>query len=251
MYARDMEAGRWQLTHQGIAFNNSGELIDGQHRLLAIIEANVAIKMVVSTGMALEYDAPIDQGYGRKMHHVMHLTHRRVAALRALTLLEAGRFTKRREKASQAELQTALEHHHDALAAVIVDERKQHGGLIGALAYAWPIAPDLVSSLARQIATGELIQKADPAYAWRRWAERGGALGCTENVVFAACNVVAQAIKGETLEKVYTGPSGYRWIVTKRRVLRLPHTPAASAVPTYSTGRVRANDEKISDDSDP
>lgn len=31
--AREMAAGRWRLTHQGIAFDVSGCLIDGQHRL--------------------------------------------------------------------------------------------------------------------------------------------------------------------------------------------------------------------------
>lgn len=38
-YARDMANGVWQPTHQGIAFNDRDELIDGQHRLLAIIQA--------------------------------------------------------------------------------------------------------------------------------------------------------------------------------------------------------------------
>lgn len=32
-YAEDMAAGRWELTNQGIAFYESGELADGQHAL--------------------------------------------------------------------------------------------------------------------------------------------------------------------------------------------------------------------------
>ena len=47
-YARTMKAGGWNTTHQGIAFNDKGELIDGQHRLHAIIAANVPITMNVT-----------------------------------------------------------------------------------------------------------------------------------------------------------------------------------------------------------
>lgn len=46
-YAADMKAGRWLLTHQGIAFDQNGVLLDGQHRLWAIVEANVTIKFRV------------------------------------------------------------------------------------------------------------------------------------------------------------------------------------------------------------
>ena len=40
-YASEMRRGKWLETHMPIAFNGNGELIDGQHRLLAIIAAKV------------------------------------------------------------------------------------------------------------------------------------------------------------------------------------------------------------------
>lgn len=45
--ARDMTAGRWRLTHQGIAFDPHGVLLDGQHRLWAIVTANLPVEMHV------------------------------------------------------------------------------------------------------------------------------------------------------------------------------------------------------------
>ena len=45
--ARDMKAGCFVCTHQGIAFDNQGRLIDGQHRLWAIVEAGVLARMRV------------------------------------------------------------------------------------------------------------------------------------------------------------------------------------------------------------
>ncbi len=50
-YARDMRGGVWVSTHQGIAFNDRDELIDGQHRLHAIIRAGMTVRMMVTFGL--------------------------------------------------------------------------------------------------------------------------------------------------------------------------------------------------------
>ncbi|MFJ8434340.1 hypothetical protein ACIQ9P_23850 [Kitasatospora sp. NPDC094019] len=44
--------GEWQLTHQGIGFDRSGRLLDGQHRLHAIVEAGVPVEMFVWGGLS-------------------------------------------------------------------------------------------------------------------------------------------------------------------------------------------------------
>lgn len=51
-YARDMLNGVWMPTHQGIAFNDRDELIDGQHRLRAIVKSGKTIRMLVTFGLA-------------------------------------------------------------------------------------------------------------------------------------------------------------------------------------------------------
>jgi len=38
-YALEMLKGNWRLTHQGIGFNKKAHLADGQHRLLALVQA--------------------------------------------------------------------------------------------------------------------------------------------------------------------------------------------------------------------
>jgi len=50
-YARDMIAGQWVATHQGVAFNDKDELIDGQHRLHAIVRCDKTIRMMVTFGL--------------------------------------------------------------------------------------------------------------------------------------------------------------------------------------------------------
>ena len=44
-----MRRGEWQVTHQGIAFDTTGALVDGQHRLAAIVEADQPVEMTVFT----------------------------------------------------------------------------------------------------------------------------------------------------------------------------------------------------------
>ena len=46
-YASDMKAGNWALTGQGISFDSDGNLLDGQHRLAAIISAGMTVPMLV------------------------------------------------------------------------------------------------------------------------------------------------------------------------------------------------------------
>ncbi len=50
-YARDMKSGQWVPTHQGIAFNENDDLIDGQHRLHAIVRSGVTVRMMVTFGL--------------------------------------------------------------------------------------------------------------------------------------------------------------------------------------------------------
>lgn len=50
-YARDMINKVWVATHQGIAFNDQDQLIDGQHRLHAVLMANVTVRMMVTFGL--------------------------------------------------------------------------------------------------------------------------------------------------------------------------------------------------------
>lgn len=46
-YASDMKNGKWQLNGEAIKFDETGKLIDGQHRLQAIVSAGVPAEMLV------------------------------------------------------------------------------------------------------------------------------------------------------------------------------------------------------------
>jgi hypothetical protein len=61
-----MRNGGWTLTHQGIAFDENGELVDGQHRLNAVIEANVPVEMNVTTNVHRQPGEAFTIDMGRK-----------------------------------------------------------------------------------------------------------------------------------------------------------------------------------------
>lgn len=62
LYAGAMKSGAWKLNGDAIRFNGNGDLIDGQHRLLACISCGVPFETYVVHG--IEHDAfdTIDQG---------------------------------------------------------------------------------------------------------------------------------------------------------------------------------------------
>lgn len=64
-FARDMANGNWRLTHQGIAFNKDGKLIDGQHRLRAVVQSGCTVPMLIWHNLPDNCLSRIDTGLAR------------------------------------------------------------------------------------------------------------------------------------------------------------------------------------------
>ena len=60
-YQRAMERGEWKANHQGIAFYETGELADGQHRCAAIALSGVAVPVLIYAGFEKDAIQTIDQ----------------------------------------------------------------------------------------------------------------------------------------------------------------------------------------------
>lgn len=69
-YARDMARGNWDVNGQTIIVNGR-TLIDGQHRLLACIEADVPFKTVLVTGVNTDTIVSVDSGMKRSLSDVL------------------------------------------------------------------------------------------------------------------------------------------------------------------------------------
>jgi len=64
-YARDINNGAWSLNGQTVVVSRDGDLNDGQHRCLGVIEANRAVPVVFVFGTERDSRFTLDQGKNR------------------------------------------------------------------------------------------------------------------------------------------------------------------------------------------
>lgn len=69
--AREINDGRWVLTHQGIGFAKDMTLLDGQHRLMAIVLANQPAVLNVVVNLDVKARDVIDVGARRRTQDVL------------------------------------------------------------------------------------------------------------------------------------------------------------------------------------
>lgn len=63
-----MRTGQWRLTHQGVALSVTGRLLDGHHRLEAVVLSGITVPMLVIRGLPDETWEAIDCGVTRAVH---------------------------------------------------------------------------------------------------------------------------------------------------------------------------------------
>ncbi len=66
--ARAMDQGKYKLTHQAAALTKKGRLIDGQHRMRAIVLSGKTVPMFIAYDVPDDVFAVLDSGMPRKMH---------------------------------------------------------------------------------------------------------------------------------------------------------------------------------------
>lgn len=72
-YALAMRRGEWDLNGEAIKFSGDGTLLDGQHRLLAVIESGVTIQTLVVRGLDSDAQETMDTGKSRSLADVLKL----------------------------------------------------------------------------------------------------------------------------------------------------------------------------------
>ncbi len=76
-YTRAMKAGLWTAGNgETIKFSEKGDLIDGQHRLTAVIKSGTSVPMMVMTGIKEKFLTCIDNGAPRNLGDALKVTGR-------------------------------------------------------------------------------------------------------------------------------------------------------------------------------
>jgi hypothetical protein len=176
--ARDIREGRWQLNAQPILLDSEGHLGDGQHRCQAVIQAQIAVQVVVTYGIAPTAFPTLDSGRSRTPADLLSLkgekaTGNLTAALNLISLDKRGAMKRNRwsEAATNPEREQLLEEHPEIRDSVAVCEKAKAVISVGILAYVYwrghQVAESLADVFVEALATGANLSEDNPAFVLR------------------------------------------------------------------------------------
>lgn len=183
-YAADMREGNWQMNSMPIIFSDTGQLIDGQHRLAACAEANTPFEAIVFAGLPENTQTTIDTGKSRTITDVLSIngeanTATLAAAARTYWLMERkgvdGIYQPDAKRGTISQFLEIIEEHPHLrqLAKEYVSFKNKSNGILSSYPYiALRLTFDGINQSASQeffkkLATGENLWKGDPILALR------------------------------------------------------------------------------------
>lgn len=175
-YKRAMLEHRWRVNGEAIKIAEDGRLLDGQHRLLACIEADCEFKSYVVVGLDFDTFDTIDVGKKRTAGDIVGMdgianADTVAAAVRWVALLQSGFFKKANLKmgADEIRLFVAAE---PRIETSVSEGRKAHKvlapGIAGALHYLCSMKDkELADVFIIDLATGSNLVPGDPVLVLR------------------------------------------------------------------------------------
>lgn len=223
-YAADMRNGDWQLNGEAIKISSTGQVLDGQHRLMAILEADVDVQVLLITGLPADTQETMDQGRNRSFGDVLKLRGESscfalAAAVRYVATYEQHGVpvsTDFRRPMSVKELARSLDRNpeiRDSLKFALTLRRSWLPvSAVAALHYLFStVSPEDAEDFFRKVCTGENLAATDAAYLLRERLikEHHDASGLHLRVKIAfivrAWNAYRQ---GESLRRLVWNPGG-------------------------------------------
>ncbi len=197
-YCRDIEAGRWRLNGETIKFGPNGVLLDGQHRLSAVVQAGATIPMVVVRNLSDDVMATVDVGAKRSYADALKLagednTPTLAAVVRRAVLWERGMRTNTGAiKPTALEMDDFLHRHPEIrtsadLASRLASRERLPASVIGLCHYLFAqIDPDAATWFFLRAADSDGIPATDPIAVLRNRVIRlrgaGGRINETEGL---------------------------------------------------------------------
>lgn len=230
-FANIIRKGMWKLTHQGVAFDYNNVLLDGQHRLFAIVEAGLGVDMLVTRGLDPEAMDCIDVGMKRTVADALMLNHgvkNSTSTAAAVNMIAKICCRGHRDiKVSTAHALRILEIYdvgiRDVFLAVNPFKPVRTAGVFGTLAFAFKTHPEEVMSFAKAITFGEGLQRGDPALTFRNALVSGGgarAFGPGGSAVMALADATLLALyhhcHGNKVSVIRKSDAGFRWFRDKQ-----------------------------------
>lgn len=124
-FARDMENGNWVENGESIKFDDAGNLLDGQHRLLAVVKSGATVRMMVVTGLEQVVQETVDTGASRNFSDLLSLRGETdastlAAITRRVNLWDSGAYDTRQSiRPTNSELLSTLDKNSELLTEAV------------------------------------------------------------------------------------------------------------------------------------
>jgi hypothetical protein len=197
-FARDMKAGVWHVTGEPVMLDRDGALLNGQHRMLACVEAGVPYDTWVYVGLDKSIMPAIDTGSTRSLADMLTWRGEKSSALLGASItfvwrLQTGTLRNPNERPSTQEIFDWLDVNPDIrrsvqVASTLRKRLKMPASPVAAVHY---LASKLDAKDAAvffdRLGSGADLSEGDPIFAMRRFAERMAAKrDRPDRVVYAA-----------------------------------------------------------------
>jgi hypothetical protein len=176
-----MSRGEWTLNGETIKLAEDGTLLDGQHRLAAVVAANVTLETVVVRGLPMAAQDTVDIGRGRRLADVLAIegfvdAHALAAAVNFLHRYRTQRRldTSRSTAPTPQQALALIEATPDLPESVRVARRvaKEIGGPLGIFAGLHSVFRDVdrtaTDEFFESLETGLQLKRGDPVWHLRR-----------------------------------------------------------------------------------
>lgn len=183
---KEIRAGRWTLTNQGVGVSVSNFIVDGGHRIEAIeLEGYPPVQFILARGLPDCAQKYVDQHAKRSMSDTLTLffdstiSNQVIACLNVIIRMEFSTNTKPSPDlliAKFEEMETSIKR------LVSVEKSKSISAAVFAaiVNVHYQTGDDRVFQFAHQLVRGEMLQSGDPALTLRNWlanAHGGGTSG--------------------------------------------------------------------------
>lgn len=177
-YAAAMTRGEWALNGEAIKFDVDGGLLDGQHRLAAIIASGVTIETIVIRGLVPESQDTLDHHTPRTLGDVLALHGEKnatdlAAALSVFWRVERGAESQSIAPSPQQALDLLAQHpgiRESVLVGLRVSRIGVSRGMSAAMHYIFAtIDADDAEFFFERLADGVDLTPTSPIYVYREW----------------------------------------------------------------------------------
>lgn len=230
-YAADMVAGRWRETGEAIKVGTDGRLLDGQHRLHAIIESGVTLTLLVICDVEPESVVSMDQGVSRTMGDQLTILGAKNAAIKAAVGRLLYSWDQGRALGSPPERKPSFDEIHDALARWPEHERAVTMGMTAAVDFRSRVTGTLLGLF------GTLALRADEerAESFFRFYRTGAGMDTGHPILHLRNHLTREMARGtREINTVYLGWLVQAWVAftedrTRKRYTR--DVPLVKAFP--------------------